>query len=70
MNMFRSFVSVYLEYKNEELKRHIFQKYNVVFVLMMANNINVPFVLQVMVGSKKSHLSKLAIKNLGLLLAS
>lgn len=30
---------------------------------MMAKNIYVPFVIQVMVGSKTPHLSKLAIKN-------
>lgn len=72
MNMFRSFVTVYLEYKNEELKKHVyfFDTLQCRFVLMMAINIYVPFVLQVMVNSKTPHLSKLAIKNLGLLLAN
>lgn len=69
MNMFRSFVSVFLEYKNEELKKHVNSRNKSRIVLMMAKHIYVPLVLQVMVGSKTPHLSKLAIKYLGLLLA-
>lgn len=69
MNMIRSLVCT-LNMKTDNSKNMYIREIQCRIVLMMAKNIYVPFVIQVMVGSKTPHFSKLAIKNLRLLLVT